>query len=136
MPFVLDASVTLAWCFHDEATAYADRALDRLNDDSAIAPVVWPLEVANALWMAERRQRLQAAQVNRALALIQGLPVSVDTFEVDRVCRDILSLARAQSVTAYDASYLELAMREGLPLATQDGRMLDAAIRLGLPILR
>jgi predicted nucleic acid-binding protein len=135
MPFVLDASVSLAWCFEDEVSAYADHVLERLDGDVALAPAVWPLEVANALCVGERRKRLQAADIARLTELMLALPVTVDGLPTERAMGPVLALARAHELSSYDACYLELAMREGLPLATEDTRLREAAPRAGVRLL-
>ena len=135
MPFIVDASVALAWCFEDEVSEYADQVLGRLDEDRALVPSVWALEIANALAIAERRRRLSAADVARMALLFLGLPVAVQEVAPQVVLGPVLELARAHGLTAYDAAYLELAMREGLPLATQDEALRAAAQRVGLPLV-
>jgi len=133
--FVLDASVALAWCFVDEATPASDALLDRLADEEAVAPALWRLEVANALAMAERRGRLNVAGLSRSVNLLQQLAIAIDPEGSDRAFRDILDLARSERLTAYDAAYLELALRLGLPLASKHTRLRKAAAGLGLALL-
>lgn len=135
MPFVLDASVALAWHFEDEALEYADRVLDRLQEDDAFVPAVWPLEVANGLLAAERRRRLSAADVAQAQAILSDLPVTVNELALEDALGPVLDLARAHSLSAYDAAYLDLAMREGLSLATQDNHLRAAAMRVGVALV-
>ena len=133
--FVLDASIALAWCFADEATPAADAVLDRLAEEEAAAPALWRLEVANALAMAERRGRLSVAGLTRSVALLQKLAVALDAEGSERAFHDLLDLARSERLTVYDAAYLELALRLGVPLASKDGKMRKAAARLGLALL-
>ncbi len=133
--FVLDASVTLAWCFADEATPATDDPLDRLTDEAAIAPALWPLEVANALAMAERRERMSGAALTRSVNLLQQLAVGIDDAAHQRAFGDLLSLARRERLTVYDAAYLELALRLGVPLASKDAKLRNAAARLGVALL-
>lgn len=135
MSFVLDASVTMAWAFHDEAVPYANRVLALLSDESAQVPGVWPLEVTNAILNGERRRRLQPADTSRFTALLQALPIRVVDTSIDRAIDRILALARANNLSAYDASYLELAMRAGVPLATQDERLRAAAKEVGVSLV-
>ncbi len=135
MPFVIDASVALAWHFDDEPSDYADRVLERLREDQSLVPAIWLLEVANALVVAERRGRLTSAKVARAVELFLELPISPQDIVAPLALGPVLDLARAQGLSAYDAAYLELAMREGLPLATQDGRLRAAAGRVGVPLV-
>jgi predicted nucleic acid-binding protein len=135
MSFVVDASIALAWHFEDEVSEYADRILDRLREDRAAAPSIWPSEVANALLVAERRGRLSPARVARAVELLLELPVSIHDTAADLALGPVLDLARTHGLSAYDAAYLELAMREGLPLATQDEALRAAAQRVGVPLM-
>ena len=133
---VLDASVTVAWCFADEATLFADQVLDFLADGGgAIAPAIWPFEVANALLAGERRKRISTAQVTSVLQRIADLPIAIDSVRSDRAFSQILSLARQQQLSEYDAAYLELAMREGLPLATLDTQLRRAAKNIGVVLV-
>ena len=133
--FVLDASIALAWCFADEATPATDALLDRLVDEEAVAPALWRLEVANGLTMAERRGRLSVAGLTRSVSLLQRLAVAIDPEGSDRAFRELLDLARSERLTVYDAAYLELALRLGLPLASKDARLRTAANGLGLALL-
>ena len=135
--FVLDASVTLAWCFADEATTYTEAVLDLLaNGAEAVAPAIWPFEVANAVLTGERRKRITLAQVAPILQRIADLQIFVDPIRVDRAFGPTLLLARKEQLTEYDAAYLELALREGLPLATLDDRLRRAARTAGIALVR
>jgi predicted nucleic acid-binding protein len=133
--FVLDASIALAWCFADEATPATDALLDRLADEEAVAPALWRLEVADALAMSERRGRLSPAGLTRSVTLLQRLAVAVDLAGSDRAFREVLDLARRERLTVYDAAYVELALRLGLPLASKDAQLRNAAAGLGLALL-
>ena len=135
MPFVLDNSVAVAWGFEDEDSAYAGKTLELLDNDTAVAPAVWPLEVANAILMGERRGLLSAADTARFLELLGGLPVAVEAAALSGALRVVLDVGREYGLTSYDAAYLELAMRRGLPLATLDGRLADAAGRAGVKLV-
>lgn len=129
--FVLDNSIAMAWSFEDEASDYADAALDRLAHTSALVPVLWPLEVANALLMGERRGRSTEAETRRWLAILASLPITIDPDSNANVWSDTLTLARGHGLTAYDAAYLELDIRRGLPLATIDKKLKKAAEAVG-----
>jgi predicted nucleic acid-binding protein len=133
--FVIDCSAAVTWCFEDEATPASDALLDRLGEESAAAPAIWPLELGNVLVTAERRGRIDAAQLAEFVALVRELPVVIDQETPQRAFDEVLALARAERLTTYDASYLELAMRLGVPLATQDKELRRAAERLGTPVL-
>ena len=135
MPFVLDTSVAMTWCFEDETAPYADQVLELLRADAALAPAIWSIEVANATRTAECRGRLAAAALARLMELLKGLPISVEN-AVARAMGSMRDTARAYGLTSYDALYLELAMREGLPLATQDARLGEAATHAGVELVR
>lgn len=129
--FVLDNSIAMAWSFEDEASDYADAALDRLAQTSALVPVLWPLEVANALLMGERRKRSTEAETRRWLSILASLPIAVDPDSNVNAWSDTLALARGHGLTVYDAAYLELAIRRDLPLVTIDKKLKKAAEAVG-----
>lgn len=126
MAFVLDASVTAAWLLPDETSPLAEFVQDLLLDHEAVVPSVWWFEVRNLLLVAERRGRITAHQTEQMLANLAKYPISIDRDTSDRVLFDI---ARRQRLTAYDAGYVELALRLSLPLATLDKPMASAASR-------
>ncbi len=131
--FVLDASVAVAWCFEDESSEFADRILDLLKTGSeAITPAIWPLELANALLMAERRKRISMEEVAAQLSGIRHLPVLIEPMDSARAFDQVLPVARQQHLTEYDAAYLELALRRALPLATLDDKLRRAARQAGI----
>ena len=133
--FVIDNSVVMAWCFKDETSQYADHILDRLEDSSGLVPSIWPLEVCNVLLVAERKKRIGEAGSTRFIALLTELPITVEQESPERMIKDIFALARKHKLSSYDASYLDLAMRKGLPIATLDKDLLAAAKRSKVPIL-
>lgn len=136
MTLVLDTSMTMVWAFEDEVSGLAEAVLDRLLADEARVPSVWPLEVANALLIGERRGWLDRVQIVRFLQVLDGLRIDVDADAVPRVVFGAIStVAREQRLSVYDASYLELALRRGLPLATLDDRLRSAAERTGVLVL-
>jgi len=124
----------MTWCFEDEVRPYTDAILEQLATEEALVPALWPLEVANALLAAERKRRLAKAQSLRFVELLQTLPIVIDVSTSARAMESILSLAREQQLSAYDAAYLELAMREGLPLATAGNALKRAAKRCGIVV--
>lgn len=132
--FVLDNSVVMAWYFQDKTNDLADSALTSLDNHQAYVPAVWPLEVGNALLVAERRQRLGIADVARILELLENLPIAVEQESPARMLTEVLALARDLRVSTYDASYLDLAMRLALPICTLDHTMLAAARECGLQV--
>lgn len=134
--FVLDASVTVAWCFDDESTPFTEGVLDLLSAGAeGVVPGIWPLEVANALLVAERRKRISVAQATALLDRIAQLPVSVETVEADRAFNQVLSVARQQRLSEYDAAYVELALRRALPFATLDDKLRQAARQAGITLV-
>ncbi len=133
---VLDCSVVVAWCFEDEATADLDALLDRVQREGAVVPVLWTWEVANVLLHACRRGRLDRDPMRERLALLDMLPIETDDVATGPVWRTgVLTLADAEALTYYDAIYLELAMRRGLPLATSDAALRRAARRRAVSIM-
>lgn len=133
---VLDASVTLAWAFEDEGNAYTDLVLESLAAVKAFVPNIWPLEVGNALLVAERRGRLNQAASVQFLTLLWQLPIVVEAERAELMLGEILALAREQRLSTYDAAYLHLAMRRGFSLATNDEVLRQAATRAGVSLFR
>ncbi|MGY4707504.1 type II toxin-antitoxin system VapC family toxin [Candidatus Bipolaricaulota sp. J31] len=132
--FVLDASVTLSWAFREELNAYTRTVLRSLKRVEALVPEIWPLEVGNALLVAERRNRVGFADITRFLSFLQELPIVVEQTGPELIFGEVLLLAREQGLSVYDAAYLDLALRRGLPLATQDQKLKEAAARCGVEI--
>ena len=130
--FVLDGSMALAWCFPDEKAAVSEAVLDSLAQARAFVPSLWHLEVGNSLLVGERRQRSTQADTANWIAFLNSLPISVDDQTAARAWNDVLSLARAHNLSAYDAAYLELALRRALPLATLDARLKAVASAIGV----
>jgi predicted nucleic acid-binding protein len=124
--FVLDGSVALAWFFEDETDAYAETVQDSLATATATVPAIWHLEIANALLVGERRKRTTEAKAVKFLALLGKLPITADDLTAAKAWSDTMQLARAHDLSSYDASYLELALRRGVPLATLDGPLKKA----------
>lgn len=121
--------MALSWCFEDESDAVAERVLDSLTESEALVPAIWLLEVVNGLLAAERKKRTTPGRVDECLKVIRALPLITDS-EADFV--RVIQLARGTGLSAYDASYLELAIRYGLPLATRDRALRLAAERVGI----
>ena len=133
--FVLDCSVVMAWCFEDEADSHADSILDLLAANGAIVPSIWPLEIANVLLVAEQRKRLTEADSLQFIGLLNNLPIVVDHETPDRALNATMFIGRQQGLSSYDAAYLELAMREGVALATRDKGLVDAARKCGVKLV-
>ena len=131
---VLDGSVAVAWCFPDEKDEYSQAVLDSMATSSAIVPDLWHLEVANALIVGERRKRSTQAETVAWMSFLSELPITVDEETRSHAFTDTMHLARSQQLSAYDAAYLELALRRSLPLATLDQRLRTAAKSLGIAV--
>jgi predicted nucleic acid-binding protein len=125
--FVVDNSVVMSWCFKDEANPLADSVLSWLEEATAYVPSVWPLEVVNVLLAAELKKLISEADSIRFLRLLSQLPILVLHESPERSMKDILGLARIHNLSSYDASYLDLAMKKGLSLATLDKKLRKAA---------
>lgn len=134
LQFVIDNSVVMAWCFEDEASDYAQSVLTSLQEAKALAPAIWPLEVGNVLLVAKRKKRLNEASQSRFLSLLRDLPIQMVQESPERMLGEILALAQEYQLSTYDASYLDLAMRLGLPLATADAALKGAAKRAGVGV--
>lgn len=134
MNFVLDASVALSWCFEDEGGDYAVGVLDALRSSEAVVASLWPLEMANGLVVAERRGRVDGAGAARFMELVLSLPIVVDPVSPSRTFNVTHALARTHGLSAYDAAYLEVALRQGVPMATLDARLRSAAAAEGVPL--
>jgi len=134
--FVLDASLSLSWYFEDEISDEADRLLTRLEVETAAVPQIWPLEVANGFAMAERRGRVSKARTIECIAQLEALAIRIDDETAARAFNRVLELARDERLSTYDAAYLELALRLGVPLASKDGPLCDAAERVGVSVIR
>lgn len=133
---VLDASVALAWSFKDEVSLYASSVIASITSRGAVAPVILPLEINNALVSAVRRGRIDEILARRILGALDRLPMEFDSdLAVSSRGLRVLRLGIDQGLSSYDASYLELAIRRALPLATVDARLARAATAMGVPIL-
>ena len=133
--FVLDGSLTMGWCFEDEASPETDEIQDWLTVSAcAYVPTLWHLEIANVLLACERRNRITEADSVRFLAVLGLLNITTDHQTEQHAGKTTLGLARQHGLSVYDAAYLELAMRLGLPLASKDEALRKAAQAVGLSI--
>ena len=135
MSFVLDSSVALAWVLPDEANTTLDHLCDRLATEIAHVPPVWPLEIGNVLLVAVKRGRLTAKDVSHLVAELRALPLEIDTASTERALEETLTLAKKYDLTTYDASYLELAKRRDLALATLDTKLRQACLSAKIAVL-
>lgn len=132
--FVLDCSITMAWCFADESTDFTDSILESLNSKTAVVPTIWPLEVANVLLMAKKKNRITGIVSTSFIDALSTLPIVIDPSTTSRAMHSIFSLAGELDLTIYDATYLELAIREKVPLLTSDQALIKAAKKLHIPL--
>jgi predicted nucleic acid-binding protein len=134
--FVLDCSVTLAWFFEDEFNQYTDsvRRLIMDSEKTGVVPSIWPAEVTNVLFQAERRKRITTKNVNRALEILSQLPVEIDYLPLTGMGH-VIHLCRNFTLTSYDALYLELALRRNASLATQDKKLIASAKSAGVELV-
>lgn len=130
--FVLDCSVTMAWCFDDEVTEYSESILDKLSNQKAVVPVIWPLEVTNVLLMAVRRKRLSKIKAASFLDRLSDLPIELATSKPLSAMTGIFQLGNEMKITSYDAAYLNLAISRDLPLASLDKELIKAAKAAGV----
>jgi predicted nucleic acid-binding protein len=135
MSLVLDSSVTLAWLYSDELTEPVRLVFDRVTSARAWVPSLWRLEVANALHMAVRRKRVDAAFRDASLADLAQLNIAADPDTGAFAWSTTLQLAQSHQLTVYDAAYLELAQRMALPLATLDRDLRNAGQAAGVALL-
>jgi predicted nucleic acid-binding protein len=133
---VIDASVALAWCFPDEASDYADSVMLAVENQTIVVPAIWAVEIANALLVGERRKRIRQPEVRRFIDLIKGLSVVEDGQPFADSVSNILPLAREYDLSAYDAAYLDVAVRHEIPLATFDRALQRACTLAGIKIFR
>ena len=136
MPMVIDASITMAWCFADERTPFTQGVLALLTQVEAIVPSLWPLEVSNILLVGERRGRLTVAETESFIQHLEALPITVEPDDRGaQAMGRILSIGRKHQLSAYDATYLDLALRGGYRLATLDAALRAAAAASGVAVV-
>lgn len=135
MTFVIDASVAISWLFADEQTLLSMNLLQQVSGTGAVVPSLWRLEIAGALQIGIKRKRIDATYRDSAIQKLLSLPIETDLDSNDFAWTTTLQLADAHQITVYDASYLELALRRGLPLATRDDQLAAAAASAGATLL-
>ena len=135
--FVLDNSVAMRWLLSSNRLtdqSYAEAVLESLTGAEAIVPNLWHLEAANVLLGAAARKEIEVAEAERFTVQLEKLPIMVDTSTANQAFSHTMSLARAYKLSSYDAAYLELALREGIPIATLDSALAKAAVKAGIDI--
>jgi predicted nucleic acid-binding protein len=133
--FILDCSVTMTWCFKEEADRLSQVAQTALIQNRALVPSIWPLEVNNVLWAGIRTKKITEIQAKRFKYILKDLPIIVDLKASDLSNDVILELAQVHKISCYDAAYLELCIREHLPIATLDKALAKAAKNAGVALL-
>jgi predicted nucleic acid-binding protein len=129
---VVDASVALAWCFPDESSDYADSVLIAVENQTIIVPAIWAVEITNALLVGERRKRIRQPDVRRFVELLKGLDITEDAQAVAETVSGIFPLAQEYRLSAYDAAYLDVAIRREISLVTLDANLQKVALAAGL----
>ena len=132
--FVLDCSVTMAWCFEEESADASKQVLYLLKNMKAIVPAVWSLEVSNVLRVAERKSRINLADSDSFINMLNKLPIEVDIGLSSMFNKQLIAITRKHHLSSYDAAYLELALRYNVPLATFDSALRQAAQSEGLKL--
>ena len=132
MDFVLDASVACSWLLNDEFSEYSESVISSLPSKSAVSPALWSLEITNTLCVVSRRGRISNRDFSLAIDQINLLQISEEPYSQSRVLEYVTPLAKKHQLSTYDAAYLELAMRRGLPLASLDKALVEAAKKEGV----
>lgn len=133
--FVVDASVAMTWLFEDETTPATTNLLRRLETEAVLVPALWYLEITNAMTVAERHGRVNAEQIDDFTSVLAGVQIEVETDTHHRAFTEILPISRKYGLSSYDATYVELAVRRKLPLASLDEPLRKAATKLGVKLL-
>jgi len=126
----------MVWAFEDEIDPFAEAVADCLPESRAVVPMLWRLEVGNALLVGKRRKRISEAKVTQFLGLLEAFPIEVDDQTVTKAWSESLNLARSHNLSVYDACYLELALRRGLPIASLDVPLKAAAAKIGVEVFK
>jgi predicted nucleic acid-binding protein len=130
--FVLDSSMTMAWLFRDESSTYTYSIRRSLNSYKAVVTMVWPYEVANVMYIGWKRQRCNSSDIATWFRILSTFPIEVQPIQVNSLMSELVNMAVRHQLTVYDASYLELAWRTGLPIASLDSRINEEAVKLGI----
>lgn len=134
--FVLDNSVAMAWCFEDERGQYSISVLRILGMCEAFVPSFWPLEVGNALIVAERRKRIDKVESDKFIERLNLFPINIEIHDPKRIFSEIVPLAREHQLSTYDAAYLDLALRRNLPIAALDASIVKAAKKCRIALFK
>ena len=137
--FVLDNSVSMRWLLASEKASdqrYAENVLESMRDADALTPNLWHLEAISVLIGAEKRGEISLGEIERFISQLDNLPIHVEPLTANQAFSRTLILSREYNISSYDASYLELAMREGLPLASLDKKLVKAAKKADVEIYK
>ena len=137
--FVLDNSVSMRWLLASEKASdqkYAENVLESMMDVDALTPNLWHLETISVLLGAEKRGEISLGEIERFISQLENLPIYVDPLTAHQAFSRTLVLSREYNISSYDASYLELAMREGLPLSSLDKKLVKAAKKADVEIYK
>ncbi len=132
---MLDCSVTMTWCFEDEASKSAEHSLALLEKRTASVPPIWSIEVMNVLRVAERKNRINISSSDHFIRFLNTLPITVDSGLNHFLNTSILAISRKHALSAYDAAYLEMALRYNIPLVSFDKNLCAAAKKEDVPFL-
>ncbi len=130
--FVLDSSMTMAWLFREESSTYTYSIRRSLKSHKAIVTMLWPYEVANVMYIGLKRQRCTSSDMATWFRILATFPIEVQPIQMNSLMSDLVHMAVRHQLTVYDASYLELAWRTGLPIASLDHRINEEAMKLGI----
>ncbi len=133
--FVLDNSVVLSWFFEDESAPLSKKALDLLHKTKAHVPSMWPYELSNSLYVAEKTKRVAEGVSRGFINNLKVLPIIIHNNSYEIITNDVLSISREHSITVYDASYLELALRKKLKIATFDKALIKVCQEIGIGLI-
>ncbi len=133
--FVVDNSVILSWVFKDENTKKSQELLNKLLKQNAYVPSLWPYELSNALFIAEKNGRIKEADSVSFISSLKDLSLFVENNSYDNITKDILAISREHKITVYDASYIELALRKNLDMASFDKKLNAVCRKIGIKIL-
>lgn len=133
--FVIDNSIVMSWFFEEEHNKKSQEVLDQLSSNQACVPSLWPYELANALFVAEKTKGIKEADSTAFINDLKTLPIVIENNNFEGITKDILSISREHRITVYDACYVELALRKDLPLASFDKDVLAVCEKIGIKLL-
>ena len=133
--FVIDNSVVVSWLLEEEHVKKSREILNKLSSHQVCVPSIWPYELANALFVAEKRKRIKEADSVAFICDLKNLPIIIEESSFERIGKDVLSLSREHKITVYDASYIELALRKDLALASFDKEIIKVCKKIGVVVI-